>query len=146
MDKMMKIKKARTMPLKKWEQLNNKKMSNCRKDNKSYVCSKCNFCSAYSGNLAQHVKRMHEKTLNFSCIKCNFMARSAVELNLHTRAKHEGIRDYICQICGHAFGLKSTLKTHMRGVHYTVRKCVWCPFSTTDSKEMKHHKKITKCR
>jgi hypothetical protein len=56
-------------------------------ENKKYRCLKCNYKSAYQGNLKIHISRMHEDKI-LPCSKCSSCFSSSITLKIHIKQTH----------------------------------------------------------
>ena len=63
-----------------------------------HFCDKCNFKTAYQGNLSKHKKSMHEEGNKYSCDQCGLKFTQLGNLKKHREAIHDGIK-YPCDQC-----------------------------------------------
>ena len=63
-----------------------------------YKCEQCSFATKYCGNLAAHVKNVHEKVKLKHCPVqgCNFQSCYKIEMRKHHLTVHEGPKPYAC--------------------------------------------------
>ena len=78
-------------------------------------CPKCEYKSAKSSKLREHILNIHEGA-RYPCAQCSYVANSYGNLQSHKKSQHNGIR-YQCDLCNHQSTRKQYLKKHKESAH-----------------------------
>lgn len=99
-----------------------------------FICERCNFGSAHSGNLKRHMETVHGKPRDVKkrkspgeyddvdpskllrCDKCDFITPHYTSIKRHKMVKHEGQR-FSCEKCSFQASQQYDLKKHMKKKH-----------------------------
>ncbi|KAL5020280.1 hypothetical protein ScPMuIL_003172 [Solemya velum] len=110
------------------------------REEKSYVCPKCNKGFSQSGGLISH-SRSCLQTKSYLCDLCGQTFNHLGSMKTHRRV-HLGEKPYVCQQCESRFSDHRNLKRHMR-IHENLfpYECEVCQKSFRHSNSLKAHMK-----
>ena len=142
------------------DQINHNK-SNKKIRGKRFKCKQCEYTSAHSGNVKQHIKVVHKKCgftaseksdlkvhieaahekFKHVCEDCGYAAPKKQTLQRHIKAVHEKVKNHVCGHCGYAASLKGNLKVHIKAVHKNIKEhvCGDCGYAASQKSHLKTH-------
>ena len=88
---------------------------------KEYACDQCDHRTAYRGNLEIHIRTVHKQIKRFFCQKCDYKAAHNTSLKNHIKAKHDKTKDFTCDQCQFTAAMKPTLRKHIKEVHDKIK-------------------------
>ena len=59
-----------------------------------FPCNQCNDKAPKKGNLAKHIKSIHEG-IKFPCDQCDYKATEKGSLSRHIKSKHEAVNLFL---------------------------------------------------
>jgi len=85
---------------------------------REYPCDSCNQICKGEKLLEQHIKRIHEKSIEkkHKCQFCDLKFYVKSQLTYHLR-KHTGEKPYKCDICNDSFAFNTYLTSHVNQKH-----------------------------
>ena len=79
-----------------------------------FLCSQCDYSSAYYNTLKRHIGTVHGDERNFICGKCGAAFKTKDILTGHELSIHSDQRNFECEVCGKKFKQSAHLYTHRR--------------------------------
>jgi len=83
------------------------------KNKDRYTCDQCNYKTCQHGNLARHIKGIHDKIKDHACTQCEYKCSQKRDMARHVKGVHDKIKDIHCDQCDYKCSLKGTMKTYM---------------------------------
>ena len=117
---------------------------------KKFQCKVCEYATAISSNLTQHisaVKAKHEKVKTFKCKICPYAAVASFSLRCHITRAHEKEKKAPCKFCEYAAATLRHLERHVLSVHLNVKNhaCQDCGERFAQGVLLKQHNKSQRC-
>ena len=117
---------------------------------KKFQCKVCEYATAISSNLTQHisaVKAKHEKVKTFKCKICPYAAVASFSLRCHITRAHEKEKKAPCKFCEYAAATLRHLERHVLSVHLNVKNyaCQECGERFSQRVHLKKHNKSQRC-
>mmetsp|Transcript_21961 Transcript_21961/g.60141 ORF Transcript_21961/g.60141 Transcript_21961/m.60141 type:complete len:340 (+) Transcript_21961:144-1163(+) len=82
-----------------------------------WLCVHCGGTFGEKGNLARHIRIVHDKVKEHVCSECGKAFGQKGDLVKHIKTIHEQERIFTCPVCNKAFSEKGNMTRHMRTVH-----------------------------
>lgn len=111
----------------------------------SYKCQYCSFNDNKLSSLNEHKYKVHSNELPFSCRKCIYRSRTSQNLERHERAKHKLVRRcytlHKCKYCNFKTSELTLLTKHNYKVHCSkyVYKCNLCSYRSSRAYDLNKH-------
>ena len=103
------------------------------KDEKIYICKKCEFATKHRSSMCRH-SNIHSSKIG--CPRCDKWFDSQEELN-----EHLPVHDYMCEKCSRRFKCFSGLYKHKMSQHVDTPRytCEWCSKGFHVEREYRDH-------
>ena len=88
---------------------------------KDIKCTMCDYTCSQTGHLTTHVKQVHSNIKDHACTQCHFMSSSKGNLARHVKQVHDKIKDHACTQCHFMSSMKDTMTTHVKRVHDKIK-------------------------
>jgi len=112
---------------------------------KIHACTRCDFTSVGSGNMAAHESAVHDKIKGYKCPSCEKTFTSRSKSTRHVNSVHLKIKPHGCTLCDYAGTTKGELLNHQKFVHEKIKthKCPICDILFSRNGDLTTHIKAT---
>ncbi|XP_008848894.1 zinc finger protein 407 [Nannospalax galili] len=109
------------------------------------TCTECGLTATNKTDLEIHMKRCHERDMQFHCQTCNFFSTSRRDLEEHLHSnQHQQTASVLgCQCCSFISLTEINLRDHMKEKHGMGFFCTSCNLFLSE-KDMEEHKATEK--